>query len=258
MPFGKQPKPAARAACDGEKPAFSWDAMARTEPERIVSDLERSFEAELRDYGFVPELWQAVRGDPAWQDMVRERAWWRQTAVCERVGHCAAVPVAFLPMAGDVRVCVHAPDKSNVNAMEMTSQVLLEVGDWFETETAFVRGCIEPTWLAIDIGANHGVFALHMAKKAEAGRVWAFEPVPETADLLETSKHANRLDNLCVVREAVSDEVGSAEFVITAQGSEFNHLVFDASHQAAPDKLLQERRQTVMVTTLDDLTARFG
>jgi FkbM family methyltransferase len=207
--------------------------------------------ANLRNYAVVPELHLAVRGDAAWLHMVRERAWWRQSMVCERVGHCAKIPVYFLPIPGDVRVCV----KFEWSA---TTGVLLEFGDWFESESAFVRRCLVPSSLAIDIGANHGVFALPMAKAASEGRVWAFEPSDTTADLLETSKHANALQNLHVVRQAVSDTAGTAEFVITEMGSEYNHLVFEASHQAAPSQVVQGKRQNVTVTTLDDLMTRHG
>jgi FkbM family methyltransferase len=36
--------------------------------------------------------------------------------------------------------------------------------------------------LAIDIGANHGVFCLPMAQIARNGSVWAFEPASTTEE----------------------------------------------------------------------------
>jgi FkbM family methyltransferase len=198
-----------------------------------------------------PELRQALRGDPAWAELVREREWWRRTSVCERVGHCATTPVTFLPMPGDVRVCVHMP----VLALdEVTAYVLLEQGDWFEQELSFVRRLMTPDTIAVDIGANHGVFCLAMARRALAGAVWAFEPASATADLLETSRNANLLPNLHVVRAAVSDAPGVASFVIASGGSEYSHLAAVGGAGAAGGAQTEQ----VVITTLDECMARYG
>ena len=60
-----------------------------------------------------------------------------------------------------------------------SAHVLLEWDDWMEAD-AFVLHCLTAESLAIDIGANHGVFCLPMAQIARNGSVWAFEPASTT------------------------------------------------------------------------------
>jgi len=93
-----------------------------------------------------------------------------------------------------------------------------------------------------------------MAKIAHAGKVWAFEPSSSTADLLETSEHANELHNLHVCRVAVSDAVGVAKFLIADEGSEFNHLVGMDNNLAGHG----EKTEQVQITTLDECMRKFA
>ena len=204
-----------------------------------------------RTFKLATELQMAVCGEDSWAHLVRERRWWRRTSVCERVGHCDVAPLSFLPMPGDVRVAVHTPA---AGFAEATAAILVEFGDWFEAETEFVRRCLTPESYAVDIGANHGVFALPMAKIASSGRVWAFEPASTTADLIETSRNANELHNLTVCRAAVSDTVGVARFTIADAGSEYNHLVLDSEEHPSQGC----RSEEVQVTTLDECMRRFA
>ena len=183
----------------------------------------------------------ATLANDVWVDLVRERKWWRRAATVERVGHCTTRAVSFLPAPCDVRVCVHTPH-SNV-LEEATGFILLETGDWFECELMFVRSCLEPNANAIDIGANHGVYCLSMASAVQkGGKVWAFEPSSDTADLLETSRNINAFQHLTVLREAVSHTPGTLQFSV-GQG-ELNHLISeqDGAHV---------QTEEVSVTTLD-------
>lgn len=118
-------------------------------------------------------------------------------------------------------------------------------------EMDFVRRCITADSFAIDIGANHGVYSLTIAKVASAGAVWAFEPASLTADLLETSKNVNEFHHMTVCREAVSDKPGVADFVIEGAASELNHLVFDGATGGKPTEKVQ-------LTTLDDCMQQYA
>ncbi|MBX9964717.1 MAG: FkbM family methyltransferase [Burkholderiales bacterium] len=125
-----------------------------------------------------------------------------------------SVDVTLLPMAGGLRVCV--PDQLS----EITRFVLEEQEDWFEPERAFLARVLLPGDGAIDAGANYGVYALTFADAVgPQGRVRAFEPAPPVADCLEISVSANdfagRID---VVRCAVSDRIGEAEFRLGGTG----------------------------------------
>jgi len=130
----------------------------------------------------------------------------------------------------------------------ITSYVLQEQGDWFEDEIKFLRQLVQPGDTVVDIGANCGVYALALARKAGvSGQVWAFEPASETAKLLRESASANNITWLQVVQQALSDRQGTAWLKMPGQ-AELNSL-------ADPSSLESETQQgpgeSVVVTTLD-------
>jgi len=109
----------------------------------------------------------------------------------------------------------------------MTPYILEEQQDWFEDEIKFVRHLIKPGMQIIDIGANYGCYALSMAKLAGSnGRVWAFEPCSNTADHLQKSIETNGLDQIQLIRAALSNRQGEA-CLSTQDNAELNSLSDD-------------------------------
>lgn len=83
-------------------------------------------------------------------------------------------------------------DKSTRGAERLTSLSLLPY-------------VIRPGSDVIDVGANFGAYTRVMAGHAGSrGRVFAFEPVPPVAEILERSCAA--LENVVVMREALSED----------------------------------------------------
>ncbi len=149
----------------------------------------------------------------------------------------------FLPIEGDVHVAVPATRE------QITPYVLFEQGDWFEDEIRFVRKLARPGLLAVDIGANHGVYALTLAKFAgPSGEVWAFEPASSTLGYLRKSVEKNALNNLHVIACGLSNRVGSASFFI-GDNSELNSL-----HEGPG----LTRGETIALRTVDACAAEFG
>jgi FkbM family methyltransferase len=71
-----------------------------------------------------------------------------------------------------------------------------------------------PGAVCYDLGANVGFFTLIAAKAVgEEGRVYAFEPLNETAIALRENVNLNSLGQVEVVEAAVSDTVGQATLV---------------------------------------------
>ncbi len=147
----------------------------------------------------------------------------------------------FLGLPGEVAICV-ANDLASV-----TTYVLAEQEDWFEPELDFVRRWFGPGMRAIDVGANHGVYALTLARLAGGdGLVVAVEPGAEVAGRLERGIARNGV--ACrLVRAAIADTVGSGTLHHRG-GSELASLVASAAGPSEP----------VAVTTLDALWRELG
>jgi len=148
-----------------------------------------------------------------------------------------------LTLADGVRIVV--PDSLDL----ITPYVLREQGDFFEDELPFVRSLLEPGQTVIDIGANHGVYTLPMARKVgPTGHVWAFEPAPSTAQLLAQSIAVNGFGHVTLEQNAVSSTAGSAQLGLHAH-SELRAIVHGVLTQAS---------ETVSLVTLDDCMDRYG
>lgn len=144
---------------------------------------------------------------------------------------------------GGVRVCVP-------NSLQLlTPYVLLEQEDWFEDEIGFVRRLLQPSAQVLDIGANYGVYTLTMAKCVEtAGKVWAFEPASTTASYLERSIRENNIDNIQLIRAALSNRRGTARLALN-DNAELNAL--GSAMGNAGD-------ETVSLQTLDHGAQEYG
>jgi len=88
----------------------------------------------------------------------------------------------------------------------ITTYVLLEQEEWFEKEINFLRRFLKPGMVAIDIGANLGVYSLPMAHMVGVGgHIFSYEPGSQARALLDDSKRINGLVNLEIIGSAVSD-----------------------------------------------------
>ncbi|WP_017327796.1 FkbM family methyltransferase [Synechococcus sp. PCC 7336] len=142
----------------------------------------------------------------------------------------------FVEIEGGVKVCV----EDNLNSL--TTYVLLEQGDWFEAEMAFIRRLIVPGMQVVDIGANHGVYTLTMAKLLQGqGQVTAYEPAHSVCKRLQQGVKANSLSTVEVVNAGLSDREGEATLFLSAN-SELNSLQQSSTHT---------ERETIQLLTLD-------
>jgi FkbM family methyltransferase len=91
--------------------------------------------------------------------------------------------------------------------------------DQCEAETALLKDWVFEGSVALDVGANIGVYTRLLSKLVgRAGAVYAFEPVPVTYHAL--SHNAARFEHANVVtyHAAVSDRCGIAEIVLPDRG----------------------------------------
>lgn len=176
----------------------------QTRRQRLAETLPRTPLGDPRP--LVKALEQALRG--LWVD------WCAADAKTRSV-----TPEWEIAVAGGLKIVVPATFES------MTPFVLLEQEDWFEDEIRFVRQLLQPGWTVLDIGANFGLYSTTCARLiGDTGRVFAFEPAPNTARFLARSCARNQLDNVNIVEAALSDQDGEA-WIELNPNPELNRLV---------------------------------
>ncbi|MBX3027484.1 FkbM family methyltransferase [bacterium] len=92
------------------------------------------------------------------------------------------------------------------------------------------RDPLPPGAVVIDVGANIGMFALHVAADHGAARVLAFEPFPESFALLQRNAARNRLDAIQPIPLAIAGQAGTRE--LHMQGRHGVHSLFGTSGEA--------------------------
>lgn len=147
-----------------------------------------------------------------------------------------------LTLPGDVKIAV--PAKLTC----ITTYILLEQEDWFETEIKFLRHAIDPGMNVIDVGANFGVYTLSMAAcTGPSGRVLAIEPAADTWPYLQNSVRINGFDHVSVMPCAASDQNG-AGFLKHDKSAETYALANPGDGYG----------ETVALRTLDSIVAENG
>ncbi|MGZ3297183.1 MAG: FkbM family methyltransferase, partial [Xanthobacteraceae bacterium] len=110
-------------------------------------------------------------------------------------------------------------------------------GKWENAEADFMLSCLQPGDGMIDAGANIGLFTLQAARAVgETGRVYAFEPMRTTFNMLERSVRANGFDRRCrLYNEGLGASASGGSFHrsdhATNPGS--SHITADASGDEA-------------------------
>lgn len=114
-------------------------------------------------------------------------------------------------------------------------------GRYEPNEIEFVRQTVRPGQTALDIGANIGYFTITMAGLVgPSGRVYAFEPLDENADLLQRSITENSFENIVTLeRVAVGQSSGTASlfFATSTINSGGAYLVKDHMEASESHKI---------------------
>lgn len=109
---------------------------------------------------------------------------------------------------------------------------------------------LRPDSVVVDVGANIGAIALVMSRLTPQGRVYAFEPAPETFGYLLRNLQDNGAGNVVAEQCAVYDRTGPVSFVFTpaSPAGSFVSNEKDAAAWGTP----------VAAVRLDDYAARHG
>jgi FkbM family methyltransferase len=121
---------------------------------------------------------------------------------------------ALMP-SGDRTFPAHGPGGSQVRLRytEVIGFLFLLQGSFERAEIESLMKAARPGSVAVDIGANVGIFTIPLARAVGAdGAVWAFEPLPENLDRLQANVAENRLTNVSLFAAAASDADGVLPF----------------------------------------------
>jgi FkbM family methyltransferase len=113
---------------------------------------------------------------------------------------------------------------------------------------------VRPGDVAFDVGANLGLYSVLLSRLCgSAGRVWAFEPVPDTYWRLRETLALNRCENVTPVQAAVCERVGSVRMnLFESEFAEWNTLGMPSMR--TPDGFVISPHESVDVVsrTLDE------
>ena len=128
--------------------------------------------------------------------------------------------------------------------------VVLMSGGFERAETEFAIGQARPGTVAIDVGANVGMFTVPLALAVgPSGRVLTIEPSPENVARLESNLELNSLENVVVEAIAVGDKAG--QLVLQLASDPGFHSTAEISESRSVDEEL-----TVRAETLDQIWLR--
>lgn len=111
----------------------------------------------------------------------------------------------------------------------------------------------------VDVGANMGITTLVAAGTARLSRIIAFEPTHKCAEVWHKNVCANGILNATLLQCAISDRIGTMEFVADPSAPEYNRLNIGnavSRHQDGNRRELNVSK--VSVTTLDEVCEILG
>jgi len=128
---------------------------------------------------------------------------------------------------------------------------LIFIEKFEQKELIFLHNFLRPGDVFIDIGANIGLHTLIASKKVEAnGKVYAFEPTPNTFARLKENIYINNIQNVEIFPIALSNTSGSQPFFSFGNG-------MDAFNSFAP--ILEQtpfEKVDVATTTLSNFYSK--
>ncbi|MFK0093297.1 FkbM family methyltransferase [Pseudomonas sp. NPDC090592] len=119
-------------------------------------------------------------------------------------------------------------------------------------ETGFLKAVTQENGVMLDIGANCGWYALALARHCPSARIYAFEPIPYTYEILERNIVHNGLVNIDAHRLAFSNKESTLEFLYTPSSSGATSQVL-AGQPGSRDSL---QKISCPATTLDSFCAQ--
>ncbi len=103
------------------------------------------------------------------------------------------------PDVGNMQFKVHSPVEKNR---------ITRYGEEYDSWKYFITS-LQPTDIVYDIGASIGLFTIASALHTPQGKIFAFEPDPDTRQRLEANAQLNSLTNIEFIPWAASNQEGT-------------------------------------------------
>jgi len=139
------------------------------------------------------------------------------------------------------------------------TQRIVTLGEYEEETTKLFHEIIREGMTVLDLGANIGYYSLLAGSLIGTGKVFAFEPFPETFSLLRRNIQINGFTNITPINKAVSNLIGKQKF-FSVNDPTSNSLFQKASGESTKtievdsitiDAFVYENKLTVDVVKMD-------
>jgi FkbM family methyltransferase len=97
--------------------------------------------------------------------------------------------------------------------LHATPYTLLDFGSYEAVETRFLKSVFADGDVFLDIGANLGWYSLVLGRNCPSSRIFAFEPIPSTVEIMEKNIRLNHLNNIQAICMGVFNKVGEQDFL---------------------------------------------
>lgn len=151
-------------------------------------------------------------------------------------------------VAHDISMLINAVD------LHATPYTLLDFGSYEPNETSFLKSVFREGDVFFDVGANLGWYSLVLGRSCPGAKVYAFEPIPSTIEVLKKNIQLNRLDNIEAIGLGMFNEEKDLNFLFAedVSGATSLKLTGQARGQAPVQEIMCK------TTTLDAFCSSNG
>jgi len=167
-----------------------------------------------------------------------------------RLKHSLALALIPYAAAADLKVFGVGSFKMFLNPWDIAlTPIIMFRGQWEPGETLWIVKALKKGDTFVDAGANVGWYTVIASKVVgDEGRVYAFEPDPESFALLEANIRLNGLTNVVAEQKALSNEPGVLKLFLNPN-NRGDHRIYQ------PKKGTEREFVEVEAVSLDDYFA---
>lgn len=133
-------------------------------------------------------------------------------------------------------------------------------GEYVKAEFAAMRGLLQPGDIVLDVGSSIGLYSVFASRiVGPSGKVYAFEPVPETFWMLHETLVLNRCTNVTPLQKAVYSDQGTVKIhLFKSQYAEWNTLGMPTMTTPQGRKVMPTNALTVACESIDNFCSEQG